>query len=470
MMPTSASTHFLNEGLGKLYAKTALPIVGIMMLSGSVTLVDAFFLGQFVGPAALAAVSFAFPIYMTLAAFATLVSSGMSSIQARRLGAGRLQDARRVFAGAHGLACIVAILIGGAYLALRGPLTLAAAGNSDDLAALGAAYMDIIVLFSIVLIVLTVQTDALRNEGLVVFAAAISGIVAISNIGFNFLFIVRLDMGVSGSAYGTVLAQLLGVSCILGRRWKRSRTSAAASVRARPLVSDWGEILKLGTPQCLGFLGFGLGAAGVLASLQVIDVPDYEILAAAYGIVNRIMTFAFLPILGLAQAMQTITGTNFGAKAWNRVRNSLTLGLVISTAFCGSMQCLFLLKSHALSELFIGDAQVIDRVSQILPLTTALFVLAGPLFVFGMHLQAIGAARRAAVLAFSKPYLFFLPLTFGLAAIFGEVGVWLAAPASELLLATLVLTLFLTSRHKRIVRHRPSRTMRSANATVSGKG
>ena len=98
---------FTSGPLGVIYARTALPIIFVMGMNGLLSVADALFLGWYVGPEALAAVTLMFPIYMGLVAVATLVSSGMSSILARHLGGGRFAEARQVFAGAHGLALAV---------------------------------------------------------------------------------------------------------------------------------------------------------------------------------------------------------------------------------------------------------------------------------------------------------------------------------------------------------------------------
>ena len=71
--PTNAFT----EGpLGPIYARTALPIIFVMGMNGLLAVCDALFLGHFVGPEALAAVTLMFPLYMVVVALATLVSSG----------------------------------------------------------------------------------------------------------------------------------------------------------------------------------------------------------------------------------------------------------------------------------------------------------------------------------------------------------------------------------------------------------
>ena len=113
-MPSASSrTNAYTQGpLVPTLLKTALPIILVMSMNGLLTVADAVFLGRFVGPDALSAVTLMFPAYMLLVATATLVSNGMNSILARRLGAGDLEGARSVFVGAHGLSlCAGAISI-----------------------------------------------------------------------------------------------------------------------------------------------------------------------------------------------------------------------------------------------------------------------------------------------------------------------------------------------------------------------
>ena len=90
MSNDTSRTNFYTQGpLVPTLLKTALPIIVVMSMNGLLTVADALFLGRFVGPDALSAVTLMFPAYMILVATATLISSGMSSILARHLGAGR---------------------------------------------------------------------------------------------------------------------------------------------------------------------------------------------------------------------------------------------------------------------------------------------------------------------------------------------------------------------------------------------
>ena len=80
---------------------------------------------------------------------------------------------------------------------------------------------------------------------------------------------------------------------------------------------------------------------------------------------------------------------------------------------------------------------IVDEIARILPLVTLLLFLAGPAIMTGMLFQAIGDARRAAILTLSRTYLFALPLIFVLPFWLGEPGIWYGSIVAEIL-ATLL--------------------------------
>ena len=434
--PQNSFTH---GPMGPIFAKTALPIIFVMSMNGLLAVVDAMFLGRYVGPEALSAVTLIFPLYMLIVALATLVSGGMSSILARHLGAEDFDAARNTFAGAHGLALIVSACLITGYLLAGRPLTLSLASGSEPLAGMAQTYLAITAFMSPLAFTLAVHSDALRNEGRVGFMAIMSLLVSLSNIGFNYVLIALMGLGVAGSALGTAAAQILALTIILGFRLRGNTPLPVTALRTARWTSDWTRILALGAPQSLNFIGIALGATAVIVALQLVETPTYETTVSAYGILTRAMTFVFLPLLGLTHALQTIVGNNYGAQAWARSDLGLRLGLWVALVYCTMVQIIMSLWAAPVAGLFVSDTLVIAEYARITPLSIAMLWLAGPLIVIASYFQAIGNATRAALLGLTKPYLFALPLTFALPLVWGETGIWLAGPAAEILMAGLTL-------------------------------
>ncbi len=446
-MAVTPTNTFTNGPLGTIYLKTALPIILVMGMNGLLSVADALFLGIYVGPDALAAVTLMFPIYMLIVALSTLVANGMSSLLARSLGAADMDGARATFAGAHGLAIALGALLILLFVLIGQPVALLAAGGTESLAEMGVVYLRITVFFSPLLFILSVNSDALRNEGRVGFMAAMSLLVSIANIAFNYVLIAMLDMGVAGSAYGTAAAQALAFLIILAFRFRGETSLRPATLLSHSLSRNWGAILALGAPQSLGFIGLALGSAAIITALQWVGRPGYADTITAYGIITRVITFAYLPLLGLSFAMQTIAGNNYGASLWSRSDASLRMAIWGAFLYCSIVQIVVMSLPAQIASTFVNDVAVIAEVARILPLMTCVFFLMGPLMMIAAYFQAIGAAGKAALLGLTKPYAFAIPLTFLLPVWLGEIGIWAAGPVAEAMLAGLTgLVLWKTAR------------------------
>lgn len=443
--PSATDNIFLAGGLPALFLKTAAPIILVMLVNGLFSLVDAYFLGLYVGAAALTAVTLMFPLYMLLVALSTLVANGFSSVFARLLGAGEHDEARDAFGQAIRLTLVICAVLIAIFVAAGGTLTRMAANGSAELAGFGYAYISILIFFSPLVFVLAINIAALRCEGRLVAMSAITMMSALLNILFDYLFIARFGWGVAGSACGTVLAQGCSLLTVIAYRFATGATRHRPSLRQG--WSRWGELLALGAPASLGYIGVSLSAALTLACLQIWAGPTYEATAGAFGIITRLMTFAYLPLLGLSMAFQTIVGNNFGARIWPRSNASLKFALLLALAYCATVEATYIGNRDTIGFLFVDDRAIAAEIGRILPYAVALMVLFGPLMMIGNYFQAIGDAARAALIGLSRTYLFALPLTFLLPFWFGEPGIWYAGIVAELLV--LALTLVVLGRRRR---------------------
>lgn len=439
---------FLTHPLPKLFLRTASPIIFIMGMNGLLTVIDAYFLGEFVGAEALTAVTLMFPVYMLLAALSTIVAGGMASVLARLLGAGDHAGARRVFVSAHALALLVCALLVSVFYLVGPAITAWVANGSAPLAAMGYTYISILIFCSPVAFALSLNADALRCEGRMGLMAAVSLATSLANIAFNYLLIVVFDQGVAGSAVGTVLAQSTALAAVVVFRL-RGRTV----LRLRDLSLDgwnrgWNRFLALGAPQSLSFVGISLGSAAIIYALQVWAADHYAATVAAYGVITRILTFSFLPLMGLSMSMQTIAGNNFGASLWHRSDAALRLGAALALLYCAGMQTLFFSLRGSLGGVFVDDPATIAEIRRILPIATMMYFVAGPILVLSGYFQAIGDAGRSALLSLTRTYLFAIPLTFCLPILLGETGIWLAGPTSELLMVVLATALLASTRRR----------------------
>lgn len=433
---------FLTGDLMPLFARTAAPIILMMSINGVQTLIDAWFLGAYVGADALAAVTLMFPAYMLMVALSSLVSTGMASVLARTLGAEDLPRARATLSGAHGLclvmcACLItAFALGGAKLA--GILADGEAG----LAQMGHDYISVIVWCSPIMFLLGVNGDALRCEGRLALMAATTFVVTGANIAFTWLLVVRLGYGVQGSAVGTVLAQSLALLIVVAYRFGGPTSLRWQMLKTADMGHGWRQFLALGAPQSLSFIGISLVSGAMILSVQRWGGENYAATVAAYGIITRLMTFAYMPLMGLNMATQTIVGNNLGARLYSRSDAALLIGLTAAIVYTATFELTMYVSAASIGRLFVDDPATIAEIGRILPVSIMLYVVSGGLLIVSGYLQAIGDARTAILLTVGRIYVFTIPLVVLLPHAAGEIGIWIAGPVSEamtLLLAGLLL-------------------------------
>lgn len=431
--PNQTENMYLDTPLGILFLKTATPIILIMMTNGLFTVIDGWFVGMFVGADALSAVTMVFPLFMILIALGTLVSTGFASVFARMLGAGKYEGGAEAMSSALVLSAVICIVLITFFALFGERLVLEIANGSAPLAEMGHTYISLTILFSPLFFLLSLLSDSYRCQGKLGPMTLFTVLATLLNGFFNYLLIVEYNMGVAGSAYGTALAQVCAGILSLGYMYSSSGVLKFKLKKLSGLFAHWKEYLALGAPSSLSYVGVSAISGCVVYQLQVWDAATYETSVASYGIVNRLFTFGYMPLLGLTLAQQAIVGNNFGAGNWERVVGSLKITLLISFIYCLVLQVTFILYAGPLSGIFVDNDAIVEETIRILPPLAALYMVFGPLLMFPSFFQSIGDAKRAGLLGLSKIYLFSVPLILFLPLAIGEIGIWYASPLTEVL-------------------------------------
>ena len=438
----SPENRFLTASPGKIFAATAFPMIAIMVMNGMLGIIDAVFLGHFVGADAMAAVGMAFPVLMLTIALSTLVSGGMSSLLARQLGANDPIAANATFAGAHGLALTTASALIVIFCTGGWGFAVNLAGSDGYVAEMVWIFLALTTFGTPIQFLLGVHADAWRNEGQAGLMALMSLGVTLFNILLNYILVVVLELGVAGSATGTVLAQTLGLVLLAGLRPFLAGMMPLNSLWRNRWTGSWRRIVALGAPVSLGFIGMALSSASVVVALRLAGSTDYATTIAAYGIVTRILGFAFLPIMAIAMAMQSIVGNNVGARLYARSDAVLRIAAATAMLYCLSVEVLLLSEGTVVGAAFVADPHVSGEVGRMLRPMSAIYLLSGPVLVLGLYFQAIGQPARAALLTMVKPFVLLPVLVAATAAVLGTDAIWFAYPFADgvtAIIATLVL-------------------------------
>ncbi|MGC9529456.1 MAG: MATE family efflux transporter [Candidatus Bipolaricaulaceae bacterium] len=152
---------------------------------------------------------------------------------------------------------------------------------------------------------------------------------------------------------------------------------------------------------------------------------------AAFGVINRIITFLFLPMFGVVQGMMPIVGYNYGARQLNRARHAVRLSTMITTAMSLATTAVLAAFPNQLMRVFTGDRALIEMAVPSVRLIVIAFRTVGfQVIAAGMY-QALGRPLPAMVLALLRQVILLAPLVLVLPRVLGLPGVWASFPIAD---------------------------------------
>ncbi|MFL9590891.1 MATE family efflux transporter [Aeromonas schubertii] len=422
--------------LTRLFWRYVTPTVAAMLVTGIYVTIDGIFVGHILGEEGLAGIMLAYPICAVLYAVGALIGMGASSLASFHLGKGEGGVARHIVGNALLMVVLASVLLGGIGL-IQGEALLRWMGAEGVIFEAGIDYLHWYAGLGFFAVLSMAFTSLLRNDGRPGLTTLILVTGGVLNVFLDWLFMVVLPWGLAGAAIATMLSQAVtGV-------WALSHffTSRSGLRIGRDTLRHDGRLmlqtLRLGFSSFLMYLY--LSVVLTLHNKALLWVGS-ALHVAAYGVISYTEAFFYLIFEGIAMGIQPIASFNAGAGHRERVLRirNLALAVTLLVALAGVVP-LYLWPEGAVW-LFAGDngALLPVAVSGIWLYFWGL-PMEGVLLVGATYFQAINRPRVATLLTGGK-LLLIGGLLFGLGALFGVSGVWLALPSCSVLL-TLVMVL-----------------------------
>ncbi|MCL2080752.1 MAG: MATE family efflux transporter, partial [Oscillospiraceae bacterium] len=172
------------------------------------------------------------------------------------------------------------------------------------------------------------------------------------------------------------------------------------------------------------------------------SVYGAEIPLAVAGIVMKTNMLFFSVVIGISQGCQPIIGFNYGAKKYDRVRQTLKLGLLAATAMSViSFLCYQLFPRQLISMFGQGDELYFDFAVRFFRIYLMLAFINGIQPLCGNFFTSIGKAFKGVFIAATRQFIFFVPLILTLPRLFGINGVIYSGPIADAAAMTLALLL-----------------------------
>jgi putative MATE family efflux protein len=423
------------EQISKLLVSQSVPAaIGIMVLS-IYMIVDTIFVGQFVGPIAIGAVTVVLPITFLISSIGMALGVGGGSIIARTLGSQNQNKANRTYgnqitmiAGLILVAIISGILLDEEILKLF--------GGKGDILEPALSYYYIILVGVPFLATAMMSNQVIRAQGFPKTSMYVMMIPAVLNLALDPILIVWLNMGLEGAAWATTVSYVCSASYAV---YFMLSPKSTINISLHDLIPDKSIITEINSLGAVSMVRQGVVSILTIIINNTLFAYGGELYISAYGIVSRFMMFALFPVIGIAQGILPIVGFNFGADNFSRVKKTIRLSLVSGTAVSFLIWIIILIFSQELVGIFTKD----PTLNEITPPAIMLVFLATPLIgaqlIGASYFQAIGNARTALFLTLTRQGFFLIPLIYILPFYFDINGIWYAFPISDFIAFSITL-------------------------------
>ena len=435
-------TDLGNDKIGGLLFKLALPAIMAQVINLLYNLVDRMYIGHIrdVGPAALTGVGVTMPVIMAISAFAALVSMGGAPRASIMMGKGDKEEAQRILGNCAAMLVLTALVLT-LVVQLFGRQILLLFGASDNTIGYAWAYVQIYSLGTI-FVQLALGLNAFINaQGYARIGMATVAIGAVCNIILDPVFIFGFHMGVRGAALATILSQ--AVSCVWILRFLTGK---------KPSLQLQTRYMRLRASTILPCIGLGFAPFVMQFTESILNICFNSSLlkyggdtaVGAMTILTSVMQFSMLPLSGLSQGAQPITGYNFGARKPERVRESFAILLKCSLGYSAALWLIVMLFPRALATLFAQDSAFLDYTAWALRIFMATSVVMGIQIACQQTFIAIGNAKTSLFLAIYRKIILLIPLIYILPHFFGNkvMAVFLAEPVADVIAVTTTSILF----------------------------
>lgn len=415
--------------VGKLIVTLSIPTIISMLVTNLYNLVDTAFVGT-LGTSASGAVGIVFGFMAIIQAIGFLFGQGAGSIISRKLGQQKTEEATvtasTAFFFAFGLA-VIAVVICSIFLSK----IILLLGSTPTIAPYATTYILFILVTAPFQVTSFTLNNILRYEGKAFYGmiGLMSG--AVLNIGGDALFMFVFKMGIAGAGLSTAITQFISFT-ILTIPFIRGKTQCKLSFKKIKFSGTllW-NIISTGSPS---LIRQGLNSVATIL-MNFLCKPYGDTAIAGMSIVSRIFFLIFGIAVGIGQGFQPVSGFNYGAKEYGRLKKAYRFTAAFSEIVMLVLGSLVFIFAPVLVKLCRDDAEVIKIAVFALRCQCVSVLFLPVAMVTEMLFQSTGNKLPAVILSACRSGLIFIPMILTLSHFFGLFGIQISQSISFVLSA-----------------------------------
>ena len=423
-MRIQLSDHFTYNKLLRFSISTVLMLICTSLYS----IVDGFFVSNFIGKQPFAALNLIFPVLMGVGTVGFMIGSGGSAIVSIALGEKKPDQANEYFSMMVGATAIFGTILSAIGFIFT-PQISAALGASGDMLGYCVLYGRILFAADPFFMLQIVFQNFFIAAEKPVLSLKINIISGVTNGVLDFLFIAVFRWGLAGAAAATALGQILGAGIPLFY-FAREKDSLLRLRLARFHGRVFWKACVNGSSEMVSNLSSSL--VNVLYNFQLMRLAG-EDGVAAYGIimyVNFVFTAAFI---GYSAGTAPVTSYHYGAENHGELKNLFRKSLVLMSAGGILLTLAAELLSAPLVKIFASyDQALFELTCTGFRIYSLAFLMMGVNIWASSFFTALNNGGVSALISFLRTLVFQVAAIIVLPTLWEVSGVWLAIVVAEI--------------------------------------
>ena len=422
MEQTNQNRMLGEEKISKLLIKFSIPCILSLLISALYNIVDQIFVGNSeLGYLGNAATGIVFPILIIAQAFAWCVGDGSAAYLSICQGKKDTQNAHHCIGTGITITLILSVIMLALCAVWKEP-PLRLFGASDQTIGMAIEYFAIVLCFFPAFMLMNMMNAVIRADGSPAISMASMSLGAILNIIIDPIFIFVLNWGIAGAAWATVIGQTVSfLVCVLYFfKTKSFRLTRDSFV---PHFKIFSNALKLGASSFItqmSIVVISLVCNIMLAKYGALSIYGQDIPISVISIETKVFTIVINIIVGIVLGGQPILGYNYGAKKYNRVKETyrtiliatLVVGIVSTLIFEICPQVVINIFGSGNDMLYLEYAMRTFRIFLSLVIFTCVIKMSSIFF------QAVGKPVMAVIASLTRDIVCFVPLVILIPSIF----------------------------------------------------
>lgn len=418
----------------KTFFKFTLPnMVGLIAMS-SVSLVDGYFVGNYVSSVALAAVNIIIPLITVVFGISIMLTIGAAVLIGTYLGEGKVNKASAVFTKVMITITVISLFFTVLSFIFSEEVSRLLGAN-DEIMVYAVPYLKMVSIFFLFQALEYSLSVMIRTDGNPYLASTAVLLGAVLNFILDYIFIVKMNMGISGAALGTGISFMTSTFLILFHFFlKKGRLYLTKK------IGKWKEIIYAsynGSSELLSEASVAV-VAYLFNNIMVQNLGTYGV--EAFAVINYALWATNMLCYAVGDSLVPLISINYGAMQYKRIQKILSLSR-ISVIFIGaSVFTLFtFIPEKIIATLLnpVTDKDAFDIALVFADYMKYAFLILGLNMVYSSSFTAFQKPLHSVVVALSRGLILPVIFIFTMPLFFEETGIYIAVPLAET--ATLIL-------------------------------